>query len=502
MSGDQRRVTLRRRSSLGEFGTRRLSFTSIVAEADEQGFATSLSPARHTTLFLFSCLSFLMAGTWMGLAPITNVAAEAWGVSVSAVNQISLAMLFAFPVSTSAVAAVVEVHGVRVCLVASTLVNTGALAVRLAVQLSQVAPQLQFAVTLLTQLVACFSDAASLNLSARVASDWWPANQRDRATTVATMSNVLGQMVALLVSPRLVTSPSSLPRLWITLLIPNVALCIFMFVWYEERPPFPPSTSAMHQWRERDDEKLRNDGLLAGFASFLRKTISDTKLLVENRNFAYLTASFAVGTGTVWAVLILEAQFLLPCGYSNSLIGAAGASLIGAGEICGPEFFQRSHSRLSGLFTAFGVSMLMESTHAYVEIQRSVMVAALAATVCVVCTLRPDHPVPLFCAWCFLGATLQPLMPLTLEHAAELTFPVDPNVSTSALFLAANAFGYVLSVVLGFILSLPSGETCRSGITPVDGIIMALMTTGAGLAFAVQKDARRSSAEAQSLLGH
>ena len=46
------------------------------------------SPERYTALALFSCVAFLIAGTWLSLAPITDLAAARYGVSAGAVDQV------------------------------------------------------------------------------------------------------------------------------------------------------------------------------------------------------------------------------------------------------------------------------------------------------------------------------------------------------------------------------------------------------------------------------
>ena len=46
------------------------------------------SPERYTALALFSCVAFLIAGTWLSLAPITDLAAARYGVSSGAVDQV------------------------------------------------------------------------------------------------------------------------------------------------------------------------------------------------------------------------------------------------------------------------------------------------------------------------------------------------------------------------------------------------------------------------------
>lgn len=67
----------------------------------------------------------------------------------------------------------------------------------------------------------------------------------------------------------------------------------------------------------------------------------------------------------------------------------------------------------------------MEKTKAYLELQRGVMAAAVVATACVLAAATPSHALRLVAAYCLLGAALQPLMPLTLEHAVRPSRPLS-----------------------------------------------------------------------------
>ena len=304
------------------------------------------------------------------------------------------------------------------------------------------------------------------------------------ATTAATMSNVVGQMFFLAISPLVVTTPDQLPTLWLVQLVPNVALAACMAAFLQDRPPTAPSSAAAQQWRDRAEAAEKPAALWCGLdTSAARKLFSDVSALFASRSFCFLAASFAIATGTVWAVLILEAQLLLPCGYSNATAGAAAAALLGVGVVA-----------------AFAVSTVLERTRKYVELQRGVMLAALVATIATFASLRPNALPLLLVSWCLLGATLQPLMPLSLEHAAEMTFPVDAQASTAALFIAANAFGFILVLILGAMLGEPGGAACPAGVTPAAGTAVGLMAAGAALTLGVEEDYRRSGAEAQGLL--
>jgi FLVCR family MFS transporter 7 len=325
-----------------------------------------------------------------------------------------------------------------------------------------------------TQFVAAMVQPMSLNLAARLTMDWFPAEERDVATTVATMANVAGQMLFSLAPPWLVRTPAQLGRLMLFQLLPNIAVTAVAAAALAERPPCAPSAAAAQQWRERASAPPH-----AGFPAALSALAADARALARNANFLLLAAGFSVGTGTAWAVLVLEAQLVTPCGYSDATAGAAGAALLGA-----------------GVLAAFLVGGAMEATHAYVELQRAVMAAALLATAGVFAAARPGDTARLILAWCALGCALQPLMPLTLEHAAEMTFPLSADVSTSALFVAANTLSFLLALALTPLLRpAPGAPPCAAVVTPASVLVVALMAAGFALTCFVKKDYRRTAAE-------
>lgn len=123
----------------------------------------------------------------------------------------------------------------------------------------------------------------------------------------------------------------------------------------------------------------------------------------------------------MWALLLLEQQIVGPCGYSDAFCGALGAALLGVGALA-----------------AFAFSPIMERTKAYAPLQKGAMAANAAAAAALFASNRPGRPARLLVAWAFLGAVLEPLLPLTLEHAAELSYPVPADASTAVLIVRAR----------------------------------------------------------------
>lgn len=195
----------------------------------------------------------------------------------------------------------------------------------------------------------------------------------------------------------------------------------------------------------------------------LSTTWNEMNLIAQNRNFLLLMSGFSIAMGAVWALLMVESQLVEPCGYTDEFAGLCGACLLGTGVVA-----------------AFALSYVMETTKEYVTLQKvnlclfAVAVATLyvnnrpgnkcgvacflfgsvssrercalrsslrcAAAQTETTALRPLGRTVVIASWSFLGLTLEPLMPLTLEHAAEMTFPV-PADSSTALLLVRTQWG-------------------------------------------------------------
>ena len=173
------------------------------------------------------------------------------------------------------------------------------------------------------------------------------------------MSSTLGAIAFSVLPPLIVRTPDELPRIFLYQLAPGLVVTAVTLTMLRERPKAAPSAAAAQQWRESAELRERK---LNGTAELLLQMGT----LLQNGNFVRLVVGFSIGCGTVWAVLILEAQLLNPCGYSNQVAGVAGAALLA-----------------SGIAAAFALGAVMEATRAYWELQQGIMALALAGTVAV-----------------------------------------------------------------------------------------------------------------------
>lgn len=214
----------------------------------------------------------------------------------------------------------------------------------------------------------------------------------------------------------------------------------------------------------------------------LRHVVSDVAYLLRDRDVLLLTASFSTGVGAAWCLLTVQAQLLMPCGYSAEMAGASGAILLAVGSA-----------------TSFGLGALMSRVRAYYAVLQKIgMALATAALVFVLAANRPGHMGLLFTAWATAGAAIEPLLPLSLEHAAELTHPVAPDTAAALLLSGAYIVGSVLVLALGPLLELPVSASCSSVITPAAGVLLGSMVVGLGLSLPIRQRSLSTRAEAEA----
>jgi FLVCR family MFS transporter 7 len=211
----------------------------------------------------------------------------------------------------------------------------------------------------------------------------------------------------------------------------------------------------------------------------VRRVLVDFDALLRNRNFVCLLLAFGIGLGVFNAVLTLIAQLLAPCGYDADIAGFASGALLGA-----------------GLLGAAAAGVVLERTRAYVPVLKVAVVALGAATVLMLASLRPGAAAFPVAAFGAAGLLVLPVLPITLENAAECTWPVPEDNSAGLLMLAGQAFGVVFIFALPPLLAVPPSSDCSSVATPAAGLILASLLAAAVAVLFVRVDYRRQAAEA------
>ena len=424
---------------------------------------------RWWLLLLYSLSSGLSAFIWISAAPVQSILSDIFDASAIQVDLISISFFIMYLPASLLGLYCMERWGLKVTLTAGAALNALAVALKYAgtqlVTSGLVAPFTGFSLLLTGQFAASVGQPLIVNPVSRVAADWFGDGQRDLATTIGTQANVLGQVIANLLPPFVVHTSRDFALLQAVQMVPAV-LVLGGMAFTTDRPPTPPSASAAASWHagEASGGGGGGGGIEDGhpYPSALASMWRDCGALLRNGNFLLLLLGWSATTGIGWTLLTVEEQMLSPCGYSDVIAGYSGTALLGL-----------------GIITAMVAAPVMARTRAYALLQKGVMLGCLLATVAVLAVNRPGSPAAVISSWLLLGAGLQPLQPLTLEHAAEMTYPVPADVSSAMLQTGANLVATVQTFVVSPLLNLPASANCSSVVSPAALFIGAWMLIGA-----------------------
>jgi hypothetical protein len=480
---------------------------------------------RFLVLALFCAGNLMNEFMQLTFSPIFASTQAVFGVSAAAVTLLPTLYLAAFAPAALALALLRARWGLRACMLAGAGVQAlGALLRYAACALAARAPARgAFPLLAAGQLLAALAQPIFTNLPAVLSATWFAAAQRALATVFATISNpignALGSALPALVVPDVppgaspAAAAAALARLTLAQFLAAALVAAAVWAWVEDEPAEPPSAAAAlrraaaaaRRAAAADDAAAGDAGaddaaagaaaaagdaaeapsaaLLApaaaraaapapGAWAALRR---DYAALLRDSNFVRLLVGFGVGLGIFNALLALLGQLLAPCGYAPSVAGLAGGAMLA-----------------SGLFSAVGAGVALRATGFFVPALRVGIACAALGMVNFLLALRPGGAAALLAASAVLGAAAVPLLPLTLENAAELTFPIAEDSSASLLTSAGKLAGVVFVLILQ---PLVGRGACATVLTPAAGVVAGAIGCSALVLLSFRADYRRAAAE-------
>ena len=455
-----------------------LGAAAAAATATAPAFARA--PRRWAVLLAFSLSNALNAFVWIQFAPIANLTSARFGVSLASVDWLSLSFMLLYVPGAAVSIFVTERFGMRALLLGAASANALAALVRYLATFAPVARQ--FPVVMLGQCIAALAQPAFINAPSRVSGDWFAASERATTTTIAAMSNVIGNALGSALPPAFTSAPTDVDTgLVVALGAAAVVLAINAAAITTDAPAEPVSAAAAGRRAAREAlqrgelDAAAETGEVDAVRTAFRAVRADFAALAANRNFLPLFVGFGLGLGIFNALLTLLSQLILPCGYGNDDAGSAGAALL-----------------VSGLVGAGIAGALLDRTQAFVPLLQGGIMCEVAAIVFLLSSLRPHAEVALIASFGAVGLFLLPLLPLALENAAETTYPCSEDNSASLMLGLGNVVGLIAVFALEPLLA--ASNSCATVFTGSAGLILGLMALAALSIGCYGKDYRRQAA--------
>ncbi|EPS98253.1 hypothetical protein FOMPIDRAFT_1031576 [Fomitopsis schrenkii] len=258
---------------------------------------------------------------------------------------------------------------------------------------------------------------------------WFDLRQRTTATMLMSVANPIGSALGQLISP-LIGSPRQ--SLLVLAIILSVATpCIFLV---QETPPTPPTRAAAQG--------------NPSFWSFIRalagrepKELATYMTSRQRTDFAIMWLIFGVLVAVITAFSILSAQYLEPFGYSSTIAGLMGATILLVGLV-------------STIITAPIFDRIL--THQLALTCKCLCPLIGGGWLSLIWAIRRHDTGALFAIMAAIGASSLTLLPVALELAVELTR--NANASTAMLWASSNLFSIILVLVQGALRDGPDAS--------------------------------------------
>lgn len=389
---------------------------------------------RWYILILFSLMSGTQGGVWNTFGPISTTAEDAFGWTDSDIGLLTNWGPISFIISIVPLIWTLEHKGLRMaCLISAFFVASGTL-VRIFTMETPAVNYLMNVGQMLNGLAGPIAMAGPPTVSAV----WFPPEQRTRATAVGTFFGMLGTAAGFLLGPNIVPDVHGHPNgthllsekdtadrierersaIHLLMYIECVWACsifVAMIVYFPNRPPRPPSTSAA----------VQREGFFVGI-----------KNIVKLPQFWIVSLSYAASQGVLNCWMSVINVILKPHG-----IGEQEAGWIGFVATCGGcvlcLIFAVLADYLKRMMKWFVVGFYVLGTISY-------LVFALAV----------EHflfePSKALCwSTVVIGCSMiYASTPLIFELACEIAYPVGEGTANGMLTLLNNIFGGLFLLIM------------------------------------------------------
>ena len=278
------------------------------------------------------------------------------------------------------------------------------------------------------QFVGGFSVGAVLQIPTRLSGVWFPESEHAKATSIAMAFNVLGLGVGYIQPSYMVPDSQNMDDIYSGFLHMNISHLVFLaicliscYVFFEEKPPLPPSFSSAAI--DGGDSKEHVDA--PGFKASLF-------LLLKDKNYVILIFVYGIQFGLY--------NFFITC------LNEMSSNFVSEWNIGWIGFFGNIASIVGILLFA----AILDKMKCYRSLTIFLFFTNLLAWIAFSATLLHWKTTKLlyvtFLTLCFFGV---PFMALGLEYAAEISYPVSEGLSSAVVLIAGNSVGLIAVLLLG-----------------------------------------------------
>lgn len=373
-------------------------------------------------------LNVIAAMPWPWYGPISNNMATEFGFTLDQINWLGNIMALVYLPTAILIPHIVSRFGIRRCCDFGALCMLLSAWIRYSGTIRTLPIGGSYALVVIGQLFSAFAQPVYQILGPKYSENWFDLKGRTTATMIVSVANPVGGALGQLISPLVGDTRQSI----LVLGILSTAVIPFVF-FVQDSPPTPPTYAA----------SVKSPSLWSLLRGFIGVERNGENYMTrrERFDFAILVVVFGLLVGIVNAFSILTAEIMQPAGYSSSVSGLMGATLL-----------------LSGLVAAFVTSPLFDRvfTHHLALTCKVLIPINAAAWLSLIWAVKPNNTGGLFAIMAIIGVASLPGLPVALELGVELTRNAEG--STSLLWFSGNLLGVMFILCGGALRASASAD--------------------------------------------
>eukprot|EP01135_Chromosphaera_perkinsii_P006286 Nk52_evm15s485 gene=Nk52_evmTU15s485 len=456
----------------------------------EEGGESSVTVYKRRFLMLgiYSLLNGAVGLTWVTFSPIVTQTEAVYGVSADFINWFGNVILLMFIPGIFFANVFVIRFGTRVTFNVSAALMTAGCWVRYIGADTSIVSRDHFYIAFIGQCLNSIGVLMVYSMTPRVSADWFPVNERAMATAFVTIVNTVINAIGFLIPSFMVTpyntdgnyTPEQLdvlkgdiPRMLMVEAIIVTAIGLSVVVFYRSEPPSPPSLS--QAMKPRAQQLLYSTSMEGGVGSekkeegqeeCFKTMMTETLALLKNGNFVLLLVSCGLITGISlsWALLLGTILDTLESSDTIGYVGFVNQFSIGIGMFSLSAICARLKDRhYKHILILAGSCMSIATLFWLIVINNIYSTAAM-------------WPISILMGFFSYGT-----LPLYFEFGADMTYPINENMSAGLLNLFSFATAFIFNVIFQYfsVLAINTGMLVCVFI----GMALMLFTREKGASF-------------------
>ncbi|CDS05286.1 hypothetical protein LRAMOSA07815 [Lichtheimia ramosa] len=308
-----------------------------------------------------------------------------------------------------------EQFGIKACISFSGIINLVGAWIRYAAVAAP--PEKRYTIVMVGQVIGGIGGPFAYNIAPKFVATWFAPQDRTIGNTFVSIS--LGMLVAPLIMPPLAPSVDLVP--WMFKVVGIICTCCAIPILLTPKlPKVPPSASAAEP----------------------RTSIwKGVKLL--SRNFQYISTVIVAGVncGMFYAISVIIIQAAAPYGYTDQQGGIAMAVLTIAGYIGGT---------VMGYFVGQKGEHLM-----FIKLFTPMVVVTY---IMLIFQIVENGFGPLICICFWIGFFSMGVLPVQLEYACEVSYPVPEAIASNVIWTLDTVVMLIFTVIANALRAGPEAD--------------------------------------------